>query len=327
MQQTLLVLTLLAAVQSAATKKGSYKCMDFDVPISFSTTAFEPNFPPFQNHYESVAFLDKLTARNGASYSLVNGNHTVHVDITVAAQYCTPSGKVNGTVQILSHGLGFDGSYWNFGGRDSQYNYIKAATDAGYAVLNYDRIGTGKSTKTDPYYISQLSVQVEVLRILTERLRNQQLPHGAFIPRPGKIAHVGHSYGSLLSSTLVAGHPNISDGLVLTGFNKMGSVDLFVGSNFHLARENMPGRFGNLSAGYVTWGDELANQLGFFHWPNFSAEVLAQAEATKWPFAVGEVYVYFAPFAGAQEFCSWCCRFPFTNKRRRKLTMTLHSTA
>lgn len=66
-------------------------------------------------------------------------------------------------MQVLTHGLGFDKDYWNFGGKNSSYNYIMAATDAGYSTLSYDRIGTGRSSVVDPYTNAQGPIELAVL--------------------------------------------------------------------------------------------------------------------------------------------------------------------
>jgi pimeloyl-ACP methyl ester carboxylesterase len=100
------------------------------------------------------------------------------------------------------------------------------------------------------------------------------------------VLHVGHSFGSALSNILIAKNPELSDGVVLTGL----SHNMTLGSpfpaltNFHLAKENQPERFGNFSTGILTWADELALQYGFFKHPYFDPEVLAYTEASKGPF-------------------------------------------
>ncbi|KAK1065035.1 hypothetical protein LTR74_008311, partial [Friedmanniomyces endolithicus] len=107
----------------------------------------------------------------------------------------------------------------------------------------------------------------------------------------GKVFHVGHSYGSILSHALVATNPSLSDGIVLTGYstNATWQGEFLISTNFHLAKENQPQRFGNRSAGFVTWADELANQYIFLSYPHFDPAVLAYAETHKYPFSVSEV--------------------------------------
>lgn len=282
-------LSLVAAGPILTPRTSAYNCFDFQVPMSFPAISLKPSFPPFQNHYESVALLERLTSRNRSEYPPpIVGAQNVSVEVTVAAQYCSPRQNPNGIVQVLTHGLGFDRSYWDFGGEKSQYNYIRVATGAGYSTLSYDRIGNGQSTKSDPYTINQLGIQAQVLAILTTHLRNRDIPALQHIPQPHKIVHVGHSYGSELSVALVSNNPTLSDGLILTGFAENSTSGLIVSSNFHLARETSR-RFANLSSGYLTWGDELSNQYSFLHWPEFSPSILGQAERNKSPFAIGEI--------------------------------------
>lgn len=38
-----------------------------------------------------------------------------------------------------------------------------------------------------------------------------------------KVVNVGHSYGSIIAAGLVSQHPELSDGIVLTGFSTDGS--------------------------------------------------------------------------------------------------------
>jgi pimeloyl-ACP methyl ester carboxylesterase len=278
----------------AAVAYASYSCVEFDVPLSFDAPHAPALFPPFQDHYQSVAFLNGVTSRTATlGASPFGAPENITVDVTIAAFYCTPVGKKPTTVQVLTHGLGFDHSYWDFGGPRSEYNYIESATAAGYATLSYDRMGNGKSTIKNPYNVQQLGTETGVVIALTTLLRSGGLskPAGHKIPVPKTVVHVGHSFGSSITQTLAATAPSLSDGIVLTGYSGTGGgVNLFAASsNFHIAKENDPQRLAAYkSNGWLTWGDELANQYSFFHYPNFDPEVLAKAEATKWPFAVGE---------------------------------------
>ena len=76
-----------------------------------------------------------------------------------------------------------------------------------------------------------------------------------------KVVHVGHSFGSGLSLSLAAMYPNVSDGLILTGFSGNASAlpQTIAGFNFKLARLNQPLRFGNVSYSVVT---DLLSMVG-----------------------------------------------------------------
>jgi pimeloyl-ACP methyl ester carboxylesterase len=162
---------------------------------------------------------------------------------------------------------------------------VRAATNAGYATMAWSRPGNGRSSSGNAYSILQTEIQAAVLIELTKLLRSGKLQAG--IPKPtGRVLHMGHSFGSALSNILIAKNPELSDGVVLTGL----SHNMTLGSpfpaltNFHLAKENQPERFGNFSTGILTWADELALQYGFFKHPYFDPKVLAYTEASKGPF-------------------------------------------
>ena len=268
-----------------------YKCIDFVTPIAVTAQSMSINFSPFDNNTQAVAFGLAVTNRNAASNPPLTGNATdMTATFDICARYCAPSETSTGTVQILTHGLGFDKGYWDFGGPKSEYNYIRSATAAGYSTLSYDRIGTGNSTKPDPYTISQTAIELAILKKLTTELRAGTL-HSLVPKATGKVVHVGHSYGSILSNAFADSYPELSDGIVLTGYSTTAEwiPQWLISTNFAIAATNQPARFGQLSTGYLTWVNEFGNQLGFFYYPNFDPAVLAEAEATKYPFAVGEV--------------------------------------
>ncbi|KAK5175303.1 uncharacterized protein LTR77_000441 [Saxophila tyrrhenica] len=286
---------LIATFLTFGLTAASYSCIDFDVPLTFNASYFPPSFPKFENHYQSAAFLTGLTARNAADGpSPIGDAVNTTVEATIAAHYCTPDGAKPTTVQILTHGLGFDHSYWHFGGHGSKYNYVKVATAAGYATLSYDRLGNGKSSIGGPYTIQQLGPETGVLVALTTLLREGGLskPAGKKIAVPKKVVHVGHSFGSAITNVLAAIAPTLSDTIVLTGYSTdlTYSINFAAATSFHLAIENQPKRFAAYkNKGWITWADELVNQYGFFHYPAFDPEVLATAEATKFPFAIMEL--------------------------------------
>jgi len=63
------------------------------------------------------------------------------------------------------------------------------------------------------------------------------------------LIHLSHSFGSTQTYAMVDKYPNISDGIVLTGFSTNGSFVPFfdAGGDFVQANLNQPFRFGNAS--------------------------------------------------------------------------------
>jgi pimeloyl-ACP methyl ester carboxylesterase len=287
--------SLLCAIAMSACSAHSYSCVDSITPITVTAPSYITNFPKFGSHHDSAQFLVDLTTRRTSDpLSPFSGAENVTQTFDIDASYCVPTHRGQHSqrrdTQILSHGLGFDRSYWEFGGRESEYNYVRAAADTGYATISWSRPGNGKSSGGDPYDILQASIEAAVLVNLTKDFRSGNLHKR--IPRPtGRVLHIGHSHGSVLSNAIIATNPELSDGIVLTGLshNSTWSLQFAVSTNFHLAKENQPERFGNLSTGVLTWGDSLALQYSFFKQPHFDIEVLTYAEANKWPFTIGEL--------------------------------------
>ncbi|KAL3489167.1 hypothetical protein BJX62DRAFT_239390 [Aspergillus germanicus] len=225
-------------------------CFKFDLPVHVNLTGPRFNVPELTNSYKSTAFIIGSVSRNVNGSALTGGEGHIDRSYKIHFQYCEPKSEE---------------SYWDFGGEVS--NYIKAANAAGYATLNYDRLGVGKSEHADPYFDVQLNTQIAILKRLMELVQSEHL--SKHIPVPGKIVHVGNSYGSL-----------ITDGLTTT-------LELCLG--FEVAGESNTERFGALASGYLTWGREYSNQCVFFDYPFFEIEVLKKAEAGKAPFATAEL--------------------------------------
>ena len=178
-------------------------------------------------------------------------------------------------------------SYWDLTLSTGNYSYVQAALAAGYSTFAYDRLGTGASTKADPYNIIQSPIELAVLAELTQRLRSGSIDRCSTYE---KYVHVGHSFGSFLTNSLAAIAPQLTDGIILTGYsNNFSFQDPFIATTGHLASENQPARFSGFSSGYITWADKYYNQFSFLLYPYFDAAVLTAAEETKWPFTVGEI--------------------------------------
>lgn len=121
--------------------------------------------------------------------------------------------------------------YWDVEIKPDVYSYVKAAVDRGYSILTYDRLGTGNSTKADAYTMVQASAEIEIVRTLTELVRAGKLVSSAKVIGshsndtsilnsyvPDKVVHVGHSYGSFMTSGLLARYGNMSDGAILSQY-------------------------------------------------------------------------------------------------------------
>jgi pimeloyl-ACP methyl ester carboxylesterase len=133
----------------------------------------------------------------------------------VYAELCLPKGQKPSTVQVLLHGITYDHNYWDLPGFKNKYSYVDAATKKGYATLNVDRIGSGKSSHP-------LSARVDIFSdAWVAHQLVQALRKGSIDGPRGKIAfkhviEVGHSYGSGITWIEASKYKDV-DGVILTG--------------------------------------------------------------------------------------------------------------
>jgi pimeloyl-ACP methyl ester carboxylesterase len=204
------------------------------------------------------------------------------------------------------------------------YSYVNVATDQyKYSTLSFDRLGIGNSSHGEPLNEIQTFLEIAATAQLTQMLRNGTFPgvNHTF----SKVVHVGHSFGSAQTYALASMYPNITDGLVLTGFSMNESfVNPFIaGGNFQQANRNQPLRFGNITGtqaqnvlsmyaeplasyispfdltslpapqalpnGYLVTSNIEANKLQFFKPHYYDPAILELAERTKQLVTEGEL--------------------------------------
>ena len=181
---------------------------------------------------------------------------------------CFPANLTNAekvqTVQILTHGIGLDKSYWDI---VPGYSYVDAAVAAGYATAAYNRLGVGRSDHPDPIQVVQSPLDVEIQHVLVQALRAGKLASKAFKHAIG----VGHSYGSIVQLAQNAKYPGDVDAAVLTGFvNELENLPYAViANNPSIASTNNPLKFGSLPTGYLVQDTPISVQLPFFRFPFF----------------------------------------------------------
>lgn len=273
------LLVLLAALSSSKHLAAARHCqhLNLNVPLTANNTIFSLDAP--SNNAEVTDLILNLT-QAGANFVQDSETGTAQISGTyrVGATYCDPGQPSSASkgIQVLSHGIGFDRTYWDF----PDYSYVDQALARGYATFAYDRLGSGASRVSsltggdlDPVQELQSSLEVSLLRTLTKSLRAGDVPqlcNASF----ARVLHVGHSLGSITIYGAVAVDPEISDGIALTGFTPNGSyVPYFqFASDFVSAAGGSGSGSGNDSDsesdypdGYLTFGTSSAlhtNQFG-----------------------------------------------------------------
>jgi pimeloyl-ACP methyl ester carboxylesterase len=268
-------------------------CTNLTVPVDLSARNGVFNVKAPQNDIEVTNFILDNT-QQGANYSqaVLQGYATVSGHYELAATYCVPDDDEHGcpqAVQLLTHGIGFDRSYWDLPFNSGNYSYSKVATDEyGYATFSWDRLGIGMSSHGDPVQEIQALLEVDGLRALTQALRSGAI-EGIDTPFD-KVVHVGHSFGSAHTYALTAMYPTISDGIALTGFAQNGSFLPFfgLGGNFVDVKSN-PVLAPSYDHGYLAAGNPSAVHTNFFSPGSFDPEILTYAATTGQPVSVGEL--------------------------------------
>ena len=187
----------------------------------------------------------------------------------------------------MTHGIGFDRSYWDVPFNNYNYSYVNEAVDQyGFATFSFDRLGVGQSQHGDPVNEIQTPLEVAALAALTKDLRAGKI---SGVPKFEKVVHVGHSFGSAQTYALTTMFPGISDGIALTGFSQNSSfIGLFeLGGSF--IKANKVATLKEYPDGYLASADETAVQTNFFGPNQFDPEILKFSFMTGQPVTVGEL--------------------------------------
>ncbi|POR32810.1 Uncharacterized protein TPAR_06992 [Tolypocladium paradoxum] len=279
-------LAVLLALAAAAAAK---HCRNITVPVSISARNGVFDIQPPKTEIEVTDFFFNFSKQNSNyTQSITNGFRTVTGEYKLATTYCEPDGGPGAVLQILTHGVGFDRSYWDFPFDNYKYSYVDKAIDQGYSTLSWDRLGIGHSSHGDPVSEIQIFLEVAALKELTQRARDGKVP--CLGHKFNKIAHLGHSFGSAITFALTNMYPAVSDAIVLTGFSQVSSfIGLFaLGGNFAPVKE-IPTLRHRYAEGYVAPKSSIGFHINFFAPGDFDPRMLDVATKTGQPAAVGEL--------------------------------------
>ena len=138
------------------------------------------------------AHADGLSEPTCAAYTLpVAITDPGPADQSMWGQLCYRGSREPATVQLLVHGATYNHLYWDFPYGDGYYSYVDAATAAGYATFDVDRIGDGNSSHPPSTDVT-LTAGAVALHDAVTALRT-----GAVGGHPFQhVIMVGHSLGS-----------------------------------------------------------------------------------------------------------------------------------
>lgn len=210
----------------------------------------------------------------------------------MATTYCEPDSGPGHTLQILTHGIGFDRSYWDLPANNYNYSYVARAVDEhAYSTLTWDRLGVGQSTHPqNAVNETQLFLEVAALEELTNHMAASCKTATPFSKSYDNIVHVGHSFGSSITYSLVNEYPDISDGIVLTGFSQVPDflAQFALGGNFVPVNE-ITALKDQYAAGYVAPANKAGVHINFFAPGDFDPAILDYSYEHGQPNTIGEI--------------------------------------
>jgi len=305
-------------------------CLNATVPVTITSRNAVFNIAVPGTNFDVPTFVQNAT-RQGANFTqlALAGYANVAGTYNISAQFCRPTNATakKPVIQILTHGIGFDKTYWDLPYNDYNYSYVSSAVEAEYCTLSYDRLGIGNSSHGEPLNEIQSHLEIQALRALTALLRTGAYP-GVRHAFGRDIVHVGHSFGAAQTYAFASMYPDETAAIVLTGFSANASFLPYfaAGANLALANTNQPGRLGRVDArqllgsvaayiagsplfdllqgidlaaalrpgagypdGYLVSSDVQALQYLFLHPGHFDRQLLVLAEASKQPVTLGEL--------------------------------------
>lgn len=301
-------LLLAHCVSSAAIHTSKHNhgyCKELDIPVPATSESAIYDIPRVDSNIDAIAWaIYSDTWSTPAGAARIIKNTTTSDTFKIHAQLCVPkvSGGKNDILHIATHGVHYDSRYWDPTLDREKQSYVEATLRAGYPILTYDRLGVGKSDKPDAYDVVQAPLELEILRQLTLMARNGTLydfagkatpPNAAFnmAAKPvKKVVHVGHSFGSFLTSAFIAKHSSLSDGAIITGYllNKcLGKAGM---ASFNAQFAPASSTPFNRPSGYVVC-QKSGIQTIFFAGDTktaFTKEMLDYGDAIKQPVPIGE---------------------------------------
>ncbi|CAO2649773.1 Nn.00g010650.m01.CDS01 [Neocucurbitaria sp. VM-36] len=221
----------IAASPFRASQRADRHCKQLNIPIFATAPSAIYDIPHVGNDIEATAWaIYDATRSTLHNVQNIIKNTTTSDTFNIHAQLCIPkSSKKAQILQIATHGVHYDSRYWDSEYQPELHSYVDATLKAGYSILTYDRLGTGQSDHPDAYDVVQAPLELEILRQLTLMARNgtlysfadQAKPADAVfskLAKPSKVVHVGHSFGSFLTSAFIANYGNLTDGAIITGY-------------------------------------------------------------------------------------------------------------
>jgi alpha-beta hydrolase superfamily lysophospholipase len=213
-------------------------------------------------------------------------------DQSMWGELCYRGTREPSTVQLLVHGASYTSQYWNFPYGNGYYSYVDAATAAGYATFDVDRIGDGNSSHPPSADVTIAAGAVSLHDAVTA-LRTGALDGHAF----AHVIMVGHSLGSFETWAEVAAYHDV-DAVIITGALHQVNPDVgtIAADDIYPAVDDPKFAGSGLDPGYLTSRPGTRESL-FYDPATANPAVVAVDEADKSTVTAAELDGLFATLA------------------------------
>lgn len=207
---------------------------------------------------------------------------------TVRGQLCVPGGTARpATVQVLVPGATYSDIYWDFPYEPQNYSYVNAMLASGYATLNVDPVGFGRSSHPLSALVSMDTEAYAIHRVV------QAARDGAIGIRFPRVVVVSHSMGTAVAWREAAVYHDIN-GLIATGNSHHPSLPGTLRASADLYPAFVDPRFAHagLDPGYLT--TRPGTRAGaFYNTADADPGVIAFDEKTKDTVTAAYLATYF----------------------------------
>lgn len=282
---------------------------DYNIQSDANRTQFDlaKLLPQTNQSRFTELFVQYVTNMTGFTSEYIIGQKEASHTFRISGVLCTPKRNADSSraIQLLVHGIGFDGSYWNYQGDgvpEEDYSYVYQAAEQGISTFRYDRLGTGASQRPkDGYNVVQGATEVGILTSIARMLKDTTKIGGQ---KWDKTLLIGHSYGSAQSQALSHMTPDAVDGIILTGFtNNATGVPFYLTSTVYTqASMVFPDRFANIPEDWLVTATPFSSQINFNYPPTVTKASTKLQRATEQPVTQGSLFTIGTLAATADQF-------------------------
>jgi alpha-beta hydrolase superfamily lysophospholipase len=205
-------------------------------------------------------------------------------DQSMWGELCYRGSKEPATVQLLVPGATYNHLYWDFPYGNGYYSYVDAATAAGYATFDVDRIGTGNSSHPPSADVT-ITAGAIALHDAVTALRDGAVDGHAFT----RVIEVGHSLGSFETWAEDAAYHDVNAVIVTGALHQWTpDIDTLAADDVYPAADDPKFADSGLDDGYLTTRPGTREAL-FYDPATASPAVVALDEADKDTSTVAEL--------------------------------------